>query len=116
MKVVYIEGMTRKGVLRCALAGATFSLAIPLAVTAGETGPTRAQLPVDTMPKLEKSRNEKQAPSSKKKLKTRATPAGAGVRPEFVPDQPWETDFYVDNDISGRHAIQIALASFPPRR
>ncbi len=111
---VYIEKMTRKGVLRCALAGATLSLVLPLSARAGETGPTRS--PSDTLSKVEKPKTDRQLPATKKKLKPRSTPIGSTLRPEFVPDQPWETDFYVDNDISGRHAIQLALATFPARR
>ncbi|MDQ2890583.1 MAG: hypothetical protein M3R65_08530 [Gemmatimonadota bacterium] len=110
--------MIRKGLLGCILTGATLALATPLAAHAAATGPgpTRAAAPTDTLAKLERAKGEKAPPAARKKLKPRATPVGGTVRGEFVPDQPWETDFYVDNDVSGRHAIQIAFASFSPRR
>ena len=108
--------MTRKGLLRFALAGVTLSLVLPLAAHASEVGPLRVQPPADTLTKLEKAKAEKALPATKKKLKPHATPTAGAVKSDFFPDQPWETDFYVDNDISGRHAIQLALATFPGRR
>ncbi|MDQ6738664.1 MAG: hypothetical protein M3Z30_13325 [Gemmatimonadota bacterium] len=108
--------MTRNGLLGYALAGITLSIAIPLSARAAAPGPTRLQTPSDTLAKVEKARSEKVAPAARKKLKPHATPTTSSTKPDFVPDQPWETDFYVDNDISGRHAIQLAIATFPSRR
>ena len=113
---VYIQKMTRKGLLAYLLAGMTLSIALPLSARADKTGPTHVASPSDTLTKVEKARTYKVAPATKKRLKPHATPASPALKPDFVPDQPWETDFYVDNDVSGRHAIQIALASFPNRR
>ena len=85
--------------------------AFPLASYASEPGPTPKTV-TDTLTKLEKMKPEQRtAPSGKKKLKGRQA-APAQPRADYGPDQPWETDFYVDNDISARHDIQIALASF----
>ena len=94
----------------------TLSIALPLSARADKSGPTHVASPSDTLTKVEKARTDKLAPAAKKRLKPHATPASPALKPDFVPDQPWETDFYVDNDVSGRHAIQIALASFPSRR
>lgn len=110
--------MAPSNLTRLVVAGAILSIALPLAAYASETGPvpihptTRS----DTLVKLDKTKSERSTPSPKKKLKpSKTTPAGPS-RSEYVPDQPWETDFYVENDISGRHAMQLALASFNPRR
>ena len=85
--------------------------AVPLASYASEPGPT-PKAASDTLTKLEKIKPEQRiTPNAKKKLKGRQA-APAQPRAAYGPDQPWETDFYVDNDISGRHDIQIALASF----
>ena len=85
--------------------------AFPLASYAGEPGPT-PKTAVDTLTKLEKMKPEQRStPTTKKKLKGRQI-APAQPRADYGPDQPWETDFYVDNDIGARHDIQIALASF----
>ena len=72
--------------------------------------------PSDTLTKLERAKTERPAPASKKKLKASKTAPAPAARQQYVPDQPWETEFFVENDISGRRAIQIALASFEPRR
>jgi hypothetical protein len=48
-------------------------------------------------------------------LKARQAPSAPALRPEFVPDQPWETEFFVDNELPMHHSIQLALASFTSR-
>jgi hypothetical protein len=106
--------MARFNLTRLALTGAILSIALPLAARASEPGPhpiTRS----DTLTKLDKTKSERPAPSPKKKLKpSKTTPTGPSAS-EYVPDQPWETEFYVDNDVVGRQQIQLALASFKPR-
>jgi hypothetical protein len=97
-----------------AIAGAILSIALPFTAYASEAGPVPAH-PItrsDTLAKVEKPKSERPAPSATKtKLKpSKATPSGQ-LRPEFVPDQPWETEFYVENDIVGRQAMQVAFAS-----
>jgi hypothetical protein len=126
--VLYIQDMTRPNLVRLAVVSTLLTLAFPLAsyanapgpvkprtVSAPQAEPVRPAPPSDTLTKLEKAKSARPAPAPKKKLKARqAVPAP--TRAEFVPDQPWETDFYVENDISGRRAMQIALASYTPRR
>lgn len=114
----YIARMTRLKLARLAVVGAVLTLAVPLVSYASAPGPTptRPGTPTDTLTKLDKAKSERSSPTPKKKLKARQTVPTATVHPEFVPDQPWETDFYVENGISGGHAIQLALASFTPRR
>ncbi len=109
--------MTRPNLLRLAVVSTLLTLAFPLASYANAPGPVPVHptSPTDTLTKLDKSKSERPAPAPKKKLKARPT-APATPRSDFVPDQPWETEFYVENDISGRRAIQLALASFSPRR
>lgn len=98
------------------------TIAFPLASYANAPGPTPPHpvtpsvSPSDTLAKLEKAKTERSMPTSKKKLKGRQTAPAPATRSDFVPDQPWETEFYVENDISGRRAMQLALASFSPRR
>jgi hypothetical protein len=87
----------------------------PPTATVPQVRPVRPAPPSDTLTKVEKAKSARPAPAPKKKLKARQT-VPAPTRAEFVPDQPWETDFYVENDISGRRAMQLALASFTPRR
>ena len=109
--------MARFNLTRLAVAGAILSIALPVAVYASEPGPVPVHPTTrsDTLTKLDKAKSERAAPSPKKKLKpSRTTPSGTS-RPEYLPDQPWETEFYVENDISGRQAMQLALASFNPR-
>jgi hypothetical protein len=113
----YIPWMNRPNVLRLALAGTMLSIALPFALHASEPGPVTPHptTPADTLTKLEKTKQERTAPASKKKLKGRQAAPSPTTRSEFMPDQPWETEFYVENDVSGRVAMQIAFASFTPR-
>ncbi|MEO6865962.1 MAG: hypothetical protein ABI229_10955 [Gemmatimonadaceae bacterium] len=110
--------MTRPNLLRLAVVSTALTFALPLASYANTPGPTPAHpaTPSDTLSKLEKGKTERSTSAPKKKLKTRSTTSAPTTRSEFVPDQPWETEFYVENDISGRRAIQLALATFSPRR
>lgn len=105
--------MTRLTVVRLAVASVIAAAVFPLAAFASEPRPSPKPA-TDTLTKIEKGRSDHVAPTAKKKLKERQT-APAQPRNEYLPDQPWETDFYVDNDISGRHAIQVALASYSRR-
>ncbi len=59
-------------------------------------------LPSDTVGKVDKGKPEKGAPSPKKKaLKGRQSGPSATSDPrQFVPDQPWETEFFVENDLT----------------
>ncbi|MEO7104706.1 MAG: hypothetical protein ABI311_14985 [Gemmatimonadaceae bacterium] len=111
--------MARINLTTLAVAGAIFAIALPVAAFASEPGPVPVHpttVRSDTLTKLEKPKSERPAPSTNKKLKpSKATPS-APLRHEYLPDQPWETEFYVENDVSGRQAMQLALASFNPRR
>jgi len=96
------------------MASTLIAAAFPLAAHAAEPGPTPHPA-ADTLTKLDKIKPDQRAtPSAKKKLKGREA-APAQPRANYSPDQPWETDFYVDNDIAGRHEIGTALASFGRR-
>lgn len=110
--------MARIKLTRLTLAGAILTIALPVAIFASEPAPAPGH-PIthsDTLTKLEKPKSERPASSASKKLKpSKATPS-APLRHEYLPDQPWETEFYVENDVSGRQAMQLALASFKPRR
>lgn len=108
--------MTRLNLIRLTVVSTLITLAFPLALYANAPGPVMPHpvTPSDTLTKLDKVKPERTAPAPKKKLKSRQT-APAPSRSEFVPDQPWETEFFVENDVSGRRAIQVALASFAPR-
>ena len=107
--------MTRPTLIRLVAASALLSLGFPLAYASAE-GPIRHPTsPSDTLTKLEKSRSERPSPAPKKKLKARQAPPAPALRPEFVPDQPWETDFFVENEMPARSDVQIALASYRPR-
>jgi len=64
--------------------------------------------------KVEKGKPEKGSPSPKKKsLKGRQSGPSATSDPrQFVPDQPWETEFFVENDLTiGTHRGLYVLAS-----
>jgi hypothetical protein len=111
--------MTRPNLLRLAVVSMLLTFAFPLASYANAPGPVTPHptSPSDTVTKVDKAKSERPAPVPRKKLKARQTTTPAPMtRSEFVPDQPWETEFFVENDISGRRAIQLALATFAPRR
>jgi hypothetical protein len=121
-KAAYIQGMARFSVIRLAVAGAILSVALPAASYAATPDigprPSHPVTPNDTLSKLEKPKSERSTPTPapKKKLKPgQATPSPLSPHSLYLPDQPWETEFYVENDISGRRAGQLALASFNPR-
>jgi len=110
--------MARINTTRLTLAGAILVIALPVAAFASEPGPVPVHPTTrsDTLTKLEKPKSERPAPTTNKKLKpSKATPS-TPLRHEYLPDQPWETEFYVENDVSGRQAMQLALASFNPGR
>jgi hypothetical protein len=116
----YIQGMDRLNLTRVALASTILTLAMPLASYASAPGPTtpRTVVPSDTLTKLDKSKSEHAGSAPRKKLKARQA-APPTAHPQFVPDQPWETEFYVENDMStssGASPMRFALASFSPRR
>lgn len=110
-----------------AIATGMLCIAVPLALYAapGGTRPTddvvrpvssghASALPSDTVGKVEKGKPEKGAPSPKKKsLKGHQSGPSATSDPrQFVPDQPWETEFFVENDITvGAHRGLYVLAS-----
>jgi hypothetical protein len=109
--------MTRHNLTRLAVVSTLITLAFPLASHASEPGPISPKVvsPADTLTKLEKVKPERVAPTPKKKLKGRQT-SPTQSHSDFGPDQPWETEFYVENDIGGRRELQLALASFSRRR
>ncbi len=106
--------------LAVATAGTMLCIAIPIALYAspgGAADPTvrpvptgrvsRTPTPVrarpstasDTVIKGEKGRTERVSPASRKKLLKgrQVAPAPTSDPRQFVPDQPWETEFLVDN-------------------
>jgi len=103
--------MTRLNLARLAVVGTLIAFALPLSSQAEAPGPVTLKTPSDTLTKLDKAKSDRPAPAPKKKLKGRQV-APAQPRANYGPDQPWETEFYVENDIVGRREIQIALASF----
>jgi len=107
--------MTRLNLARLAVAGTLIAFALPLASRAEEPGPVTPKTASDTLTKLDKAKGERPAATPKKKLKARQV---VPVQPRSVygPDQPWETEFYVENDIAGQREIQLALASFAHHR
>ncbi|HSU98016.1 MAG TPA: hypothetical protein VLI40_12350 [Gemmatimonadaceae bacterium] len=107
--------MTRLNLARLAVVGTLITLALPLASRAEEPGPITPKTASDTLTKLDKAKSERPAPAPKKKLKGRQA-APAQPRSSYGPDQPWETEFYVENDIAGQREIQLALASFGRHR
>lgn len=110
-----------------AIAMGMLCIAVPLALYAapGSTRPTDhvlrplpgghvSSLASDTVGKVEKGKPEKTAPSPKKKsLKGRqGGPSTTSDPRQFVPDQPWETEFFVQNDLTiGTHRGLYSLAS-----
>lgn len=101
--------MTRLNLARLAVVGTLITFALPLASYAEAPGPVTPRTASDTLTKLDKAKSDR--PAAKKKLKPRQV-APAQPRANYGPDQPWETEFYVENDIAGRREIQLALASF----
>ena len=101
--------------VRLAVMGTLITIALPLSTRAEAPGPVNPKMPADTLTKLDKAKAEKPAPAPKKKLKARLT-VPVAPRATYGPDQPWETEFYVENDIAGQREIQLALASFGHRR
>ncbi len=111
----YIQRMTRLNFARLAVVGTLIAFALPLASHAEEPGPVTVKTPSDTLTKLDKAKGERPAPAPKKKLKARQV-VPVQPRSSYGPDQPWETEFYVENDIAGQREIQLALASFVHHR
>jgi hypothetical protein len=107
--------MTRLNLARLAVVGTLITLALPLASHAEAPGPVTLKTPSDTLTKLDKAKADRPAPTPKKKLKGRQV-VPVQPRSTYGADQPWETEFYVENDIAGRREIQLALASFGRRR
>ena len=107
--------MAQHNLTRLAIAGAILSIALPLVAHAGEVGPSPHPITrSDTLTKVDKPKTERQAPSTTKKLKSsKSTPSGQ-LHSVYLPDQPWETEFYVENDVVGRQAMQVAFASSRP--
>ena len=107
--------MTRLNLARLAVVGTLITFALPLASHAEEPGPITVKTPSDTLTKLDKAKSDRPTPTPKKKLKGRQV-VPVQPRATYGPDQPWETEFYVENDIAGQREIQLALASFGRRR
>lgn len=103
--------MTRLNLVRLAVVGTIITLSVPVASHAEPLGPTSPKPASDTLTKLEKSKADRPAPAPTRKLKARQT-SPVPPRASYGADQPWETEFFVENDIAGRREIQLALASF----
>lgn len=120
--------MTVSPRITAAIATGMLCIAVPLALYAapGGTRPTdhiavrpvpsghASALPSDTVGKVEKGKTAKGAPSPKKKsFKARQSGPSATPDPrQFVPDQPWETEFFVENDLTvNAHRGLYVLAS-----
>jgi len=51
-----------------------------------------------------------------RRLKARTTPNAGELDPRLLPDQPWETEFYVENDLPQASLREMArLATFRVR-
>lgn len=86
----------------------------PSGRVAGALTPARPSTRSDTVGKSEKGKPEHGAPAPRRKLlKGRQTsPAAASDPRQYVPDQPWETEFFVENDvIQPPHSALMMLAS-----
>lgn len=116
-------GFTLNRTATVVLAGASVCAVVPVTLTAG-TASRRSpgtpvslaprqgsqQAPSDTVKNDRKSRQER-APSAQRRRPARSrggspggspgnSSGGAGVAdPRLLPDQPWETEFYVDNSL-----------------
>lgn len=91
--------------------------ATPLALHAASTQPPtrpheRAAMS-DTV-KIEKGKGDHaQRFHGRRRLKPRATPNAGELDPRLLPDQPWETEFYVENDLSQASLREMArLATY----
>jgi hypothetical protein len=117
--------------LSTAIAAGMLCVAMPLALPASPSGPTGAHrllgrapsevVPSDTA-KGDKGKNDKAPPviNRGKSLKgRRSSPAAPPNTRQYIPDQPWETVFFVDNDMTGSHPgaiVTFASVIVPPRR
>lgn len=99
------------------LATAGARLAHPESAAIGparRSGPT----PTDTSSKRERGKSER-VPATLRR-RTQKTKSGATIAPQagpsgqYVPDQPWETEFFVQNTLPTRH-YAVSLASFERR-
>ncbi len=111
----YITGMTVAPRLQVAIATGLLCIALPLALHAApggawplerlpRSGPNVRAPAVrsDTVAKVEKGKAEKGVQNPRKRsLKGKQPSTGTTPDPrQFVPDQPWETEFFVENDLT----------------
>lgn len=96
------------------VAGALLVLSSPL-VAHADPKPVTPPRPTPSDTAQRNDAAHRQAPARKKQVKARPSttpPAGPDAR-QFIPDQPWETEFFVDNYVPGSHrgAPRLTLAS-----
>lgn len=126
--------MTGSPRLTAALAAGILCLTVPMALhalptdgshpahperPAGTKGPgIRVQPPSDTAKPGDRTKAGERNSSPAARRKSLKGHSGATSSPEsrrqFVPDQPWETEFFVDNDIpipAGRTVFALASLS-----
>lgn len=83
-------------------------------------GPARRGVPpaTDTSAKRERGKSERVPTGPRRRIqKAKSGAAGApqsSAGGQYVPDQPWETEFFVQNTLPTRHYV-IRLASFEPK-
>ncbi len=92
--------------------------AVPLAASAATplhaVDPTHVKpVPSDTASRIDKVKGE-HASQTKKKLKGRqgGTVSNQLDPKQFIPDQRWETEFFVENDLTTQQHGIFALAAF----
>lgn len=91
----------------------------PSAVTAPRVTrvvPRLRRVVSDTASKPEHAKGERLPAAKRRPIRGRtgtpapaATPPGSGT---YVPDQPWETEFFVSNTLQDRRSRYVRLASF----
>lgn len=86
---------------------AFLTLAAPVAMYGAVTEPTpvarSVRLPSDTSAKTDKAKGAQSPNVRKKPLRGKQATPPVQARPDarqYGPDQPWETEFYVSNDVT----------------
>lgn len=87
----------------------------PVAVPRVVPGAPRAHRPVsDTAARPERGKTERFPAAKRRPVRGRngtAAPATGGSG-AYIPDQPWETEFFVSNTLEDRRSRFVRLASF----
>lgn len=113
--------MTRLTFIQASIVAVTISAAVPIATSAAsappecEAGATHCRpVPADTA-KADKGKSD-HASSAKRKLKAHqnATIPSQLDPHQFVPDQRWETEFFVENGRVSQPHHTVAVAAFFP--